>query len=158
MGPALYLIIAYNLGLAYHLLAIGSRERKERGRIIQGAIASYNLAYEMQMNLLRHNNNDNHNSPDPQKIEDELSSLRSIRFKLMILNNKSQLHKLNRCLNEHDRCLRLLMSTMMVVLDQQVIASNSESSIAPLWRIKLDGFLRNTASLVLLPEYTAVSA
>jgi hypothetical protein len=47
---------------------------------------------------------------------------------------------------------------MMMVVDQQVRASSIEGSIAPLWRIELDGFLRNTASLMLQPKISAVSA
>ena len=153
MGPALYVIIVYNLGLVKHLIAIGCSDNIEREKVIQGAIATYNLAHQMQASLLLQHES----SKDPCSTE-AATSLRSIRFEMMVLNNTSQLHKLNLCITEHDHCLRRLLSVMMMVVDQQVRASSIEGSIAPLWRIELDGFLRNTASLMLQPKISAVSA
>jgi hypothetical protein len=153
MGPALYVIIVYNLGLAKHIIAIGSSDNSERKKIIQGAIATYNLAHEMQASLLLQHEN----SKDPWSTE-AVASLRSIRFEMMVLNNMSQLHKLNLGTTEHDHCLRRLLSIIMMVVDQQVRALSTEGRIAPLWRIELDGFLRNTVSLMLQPGFSAVSA
>jgi len=153
MGPALYVIIVYNLGLVKHLIAIGSSNNSEREKVIQGAVATYNLAHQMQASLLLQHEN----SKDSWSTE-AAASLRSIRFEMMVLNNMSQLHKLNLCITEHDHCLRRLLSVMMMVVDQQVRASSIEGNIAPLWRIELDGFLRNSASLILQPEISASSA
>ena len=148
MGPALHLIIVYNLALVYHMIATTGKmsDAKQRKKIIHAAITTYNLAFKSHGNLLRLNDH----------TEEITNSLRSIRFKMMILNNTSQLYKMNRNETKYNNIRKMLLSIMMVVVDQRVRASSVDSNnIPPLWRIELEGFVRNTASLVLLPKYTA---
>ncbi len=150
MGPALLIIITYNLGLLNHLSAMGNSDRNGRRKAIRSAMASYNLAFETQGNLLQHNSFRSSNALT--------ASIRSIRFKLMVINNMSQLHKLNSDKFNHDRCLKLLLSIIMVMVDQHVQALNTESKVAKLLRIELDGFLQNSSCLILKPKYTADAA
>ena len=153
MGHALYLLIIFNLGLANHLIATNTSDDGERKtKIINSAIASYQLAYEMQTNILQNE------KPSNTQSMAIAGSVRSIRFQMMILNNISQLYKLNQRMRESDACLRRLLSLAMMVVDQQAQATNKASTLAPIWRIDLEGFLHNTSSLILQQCYTAESA
>jgi len=153
MGPTLNLIIAFNLGLANQLLlAEVNNNKDERNKAIRGAIRAYNLTYNMQESLLQMEN-----SRNPQ-VTKAGSSIWSARFQLMVLNNISELYKLNSNVSEYDNCLRRLLSIMMIVVDQQVRASTTGNNIAPMWRIDMEGFIRNTSILVLQVECTAASA
>ncbi len=151
MGPALLIIVSYNLGLVYHLIAMACNNENERKKIIRGSMTSYNLAYETQGNLLQH-------QCCSVNRETLIASIKSVRFKLMVINNMSQLHKLNADKINHDLCLQILMSIMMVMVDGHVQTLNTNGKIVRMLLIELGGFLRNTSCLILKPKYTADAA
>ncbi len=147
MGPALLLVIAHNLGLAHHLVALGC-EGSQRKDNVRSAMASYNIAYQTQTSLIEHQPID--------RNEVETAAIRSNQFKMIIINNMSHLHKLNTDAMKHDHCLRMLLPIIMLVVDQQGRTANTtEKSSSP---IELQGFLRNISPLILRPKYTADTA
>ena len=147
MGPALLLVITHNLGLAHHLIALGS-EGSQRKDNVRSAMASYNIAYQTQTNLIEHQPID--------RNEAETAAIRSNQFKMIIINNMSHLHKLNTDEMKHDHCLRMLLPIIMLVVDQQGLTANTAETTSP--QIELEGFLNNIAPLILRPKYTADTA
>ena len=133
MGPALYLIIIFNLALTNHLIALNhsnnsentvddtthpnshrspgeynnSRSHASKARDL------YKLTYEMQANLL-----DQERQKDPALISvPYLVALRSIRFELVLLNNTSHVYGMLGEAAKQTECLERLQSTMMIVVD-----------------------------------------
>ena len=158
MGPALYLIITFNLALANHLIAIGNRNNvSERNRTADRARELYKLTYKMQANLLQHES-----QRDPSTVSPAFTiALRSIRFEMIILNNISQVYNLTENVTERDRCLERLLSTMMIVVDHNVRilgTDQGEGTVDQMWEINMDCFLLNTTDLVLRPSYTSNAA
>jgi hypothetical protein len=152
MGPALYLIVTFNLALTNHLIALKHTHNvRERNNHAGKARELYKLTYEMQANLLRHES-----QKDTSTISlTSLAALRSIRFELIILNNNSQVYGLTQNESEKEDCLKKLHSTIMIVVDHKARTIGTEHRLL---KIDLDGFLKNTAHLVLEPVCTSDAA
>eukprot|EP00536_Pseudo-nitzschia_multiseries_P008546 jgi/Psemu1/20704/gm1.20704_g len=157
MGPALYLIITFNLALTNHLMGLSTQTVADRANRADKALELYQLTYDMQANILHHES-----EKDPPLASPTFSaSIRSIRFEMMILNNIGQIHKkLTRNSIEHNKSFRRLLSTMMIVVDHHVRITTAEGAVPidPIWQIDMDGFLKNTVYLILGNIYTSGSA
>jgi len=211
MGPALYLVITFNLALTNHLLALQSAAAAllDKGvvpaatKLAAKARDLYKLTYEMQGKLL-HNESRKEDSIISRKV---ITSIKSIRFELILLNNLARVCQLLEQLDttkhqyksnkiddsddeieeeeleqsEHETYLQKLHSTLMIVVDHNVqrigendrtehaTAENNTNSSARrsgsssnanhnMWKIDLDGFMRNALPLVLRPSYTSSAA
>jgi hypothetical protein len=160
MGPAFFLIVTFNLALTNHLIALKCADKvRERNKYAGKARELYKLTHEMQANLIRHES-----QKDPSMMSlTFLGALRSIRFELIILNNSSQVYGLTENESEKEQCLKKLHSTMMIVVDHNARTIGTEqgessSTSDSLWKIDLDGFLKNTEHLVLEPVFTSDAA
>lgn len=160
MGPAFFLIVTFNLALTYHLIALKRDNNvRERNKYAGKARELYKLTHEMQANLIRHES-----QKGPSMISlTFLGALRSIRFELIILNNNSQVYGLTENESEKEECLKKLHSAMMIVVDHNARTIGTEqgessSTSDSLWKIDLDGFLKNTEHLVLEPVITSEAA
>ena len=161
MGPALYLIITFNLALTNHLMGLcANNTATERATRAGKALELYKLTYRMQANILHRETEDTRDKDPslPSWSPAFAAAVRSIRFEMMILNNTSQVHKkLTRDPTMHRWCLRRLLSTMMIVVDHQMRVATAEGAVPidPMWQIDMDGFFKNTIYLILGDAYTS---
>jgi len=168
MGPALYLIITFNLALTNHLMALcATATTTERAKRATNALELYRLTYRMQATILHREDpgaaaagtgDDDKDGAPPSSPPAFAAAVRSIRFEMMVLNNTSQVHKtLTRDPLQHRWCLRRLLSTMMIVVDHRVRVATAEGAVPidPAWQIDMDGFFRNTIYLILGDSYTS---
>ena len=148
-------IIMYNLALASHHMAvkIANNLAKEETKIIDFALSTYRFVYE---NLLIREDG-------TTSAPTESSPLRSIRFEIIILNNICQMYQFNHLRRndnnfayEHYR--RRLLSTMMVVVDHNLMATTSTDNTGLPQRIQLDDSLRNTILEMFESRSTAPTA
>lgn len=125
MGPALPLIITFNLGLAHHLSAIeeecsGEMSRKKLQKVLQ----LYELAHRFQM-------------------EEEDEQVNCVLFTMIISNNLGEIHRVVQNHTKHVLCLEHLLSTMMFMVDCKHSSTMDDESDL----LELDGFFRNTSQL-----------
>ncbi len=113
------LILTFNLALAHHLNAIDN-QCIDRSKL-QRVLRLYELAYRWQ-------------------IEEEDIQTESLRFTMVIANNLGEIHRLVSNHEKHQKCLEHLLSTLMFMVDCHEMESNV---------MDMDGFLRNTAELML---------
>lgn len=170
IGPALSLIIVYNIALANHLIAVYTTNNTsgERKIYVSSALAIYRFIYEKLL------------AEDKNKSEFELhrpvlASLQSVRFEMIILNNICEMYSLNddnlllvgNSTNNHDsggkqqHYRRRLWSIMMVVVDHNLMATNDtdgNSNTERMWRIQLDNFIKNAITMISESERNAGAA
>lgn len=159
MGSTLFLIIIFNLALAHHLEAVrNGHPKKKRDKIIDKTLSLYELTYKWQLKLLCRYKSDEEMEADPTPAP-SCSSVTSIRFNMIIRNNLSQIHRLTKDFSKYKRCLQYLLSTVMVVVEYKSRNNNSpvdSSTPSKDPRImNLDGFLHNTAAIMLEEDYCA---
>ena len=173
MGYTVYLIIVFNLALSNHLKAITSKnENKNCTDFINRALAWYDHAMKWQARLTdrnsRHQSNhyfDESNicneSPSPSSTLP--FSFNSMRFNMILLNNTSQVYRMSESHDPmmYEQCLHNLLSKLMLVIDCKSriktivqyydLSCFGEYSLQSLHnnRLELDGFVWNTASLIL---------
>ena len=122
MGVVLPLILTFNLALAHHLDAIESSVNEEVDRSkLQRVLRLYELAYRWQV--------------EEQDIQSD-----SLRFTMVIANNLGEIHRIVANHEKHQKCLEHLLSTLMFLVDCRDVDGNF---------MDMDGFLRNTAELIL---------
>lgn len=119
MGVVLPLILTFNLALAHHLDAIECDEI-DRSKL-QRVLRLYELAYRWQV--------------EEQDVQSE-----SLRFTMVIANNLGEIHRVVSNHEKHQKCLEHLLSTLMFLVDCRDVDGNV---------MDMDGFLRNTAELIL---------
>ena len=162
MGSTLFLIIIFNLALAYHLEAVDSgHSKKKQDTLIHKILSMYKLAHNWQLNLLCKGNAGETKKDDPKPLY-SCSSVTSIRFNMIIRNNLSQIHLLANDYSKYKRCLQFLLSTVMVVVEyksRNFTSSHERGTSSKDPRIMdIYGFLQNTTPLLLGGEYTAQPA
>eukprot|EP00536_Pseudo-nitzschia_multiseries_P012494 jgi/Psemu1/208843/e_gw1.481.21.1 len=162
MGSTIFLIIVFNLALARHLEAVDCvHSKREQHKLVGKTLSLYQLAYSWQLKLLRKNNTkvtkNRHSKPFAY-----CSSVRSIRFNMIILSNLSQIHRLVNDYQKYKRCLQYLLSTVMVVVEY-----NSRNSTRSHGRrttpedpraMNLNGFLQNATPVILDDDQCAQAA
>jgi len=148
MGSIRFLVILFNLALAQHLKALSSSEDKKE-HPTKKALLLYELIFEYWSRLQGRSSK-----------EDAPCRANNIRFVMIIYNNLSQMYRLVNNSTKQKQCLQHLLSTVMVVIDNK--ARNVHTSFTPVtsqnsnsdcddaaFRNSLDGFLTNTATLML---------
>ena len=150
MGGTLFLIIIFNLALAHHLQALG--KTRKRDTIVKKTLQLYQLTHECYLKLLGKDSDASRASSISSLVS--CSSVASFRFNMIIQNNISQLHRLVNDQNKYDRCRQHLLSSVMVVLDYKKTRVKSDNnSSSSTWidprSMEIEGFLTNTASLIL---------
>lgn len=159
MGGTLFLIIIFNLALAHHLQALGKYhlqalgKTRKRDTIVQKTLQLYQLTHECYLKLL---GNDNKEASEVSSISSlvSCSSVASFRFNMILQNNISQLHRLVDDQSKYDRCRQHLLSSVMVVLDYKTrVKTDNDDNSTNTWNdpraMEIEGFLTNTASLIL---------
>jgi len=161
MGATLFLVIIFNLALAYHLKALdGHHTKKERDTIIQKTLSMYELSHWWQLKLLSKDKKGN--STSSTRAAASYSSVASIRFNMIIQNNLSQIYLLINDNSKYKRCLQQLLSTVMVVLDYKTTSTNNTDASRITSEdprvIEIEGFLTNTTALILGDGHCAQAA
>lgn len=159
MGSTLFLIIIFNLALAHHLEAVrNGHPKKKRDKIIDKTLSLYELTYKWQLKLLCRDKSDEEMEADPTPAP-SCSSVTSIRFNMIIRNNLSQIHRLTKDYSKYKRCLQYLLSTVMVVVEYRSRNYNSQVDSSTPSKdpriMNLDGFLHNTAAIMLEEDHCA---
>ena len=130
MGSALTLIIIFNLGIAHHLNAITSTKRARTK--IKKTLQLYQVAH----NCLEKYRRDNH----------YCDAMADVRFKMILCNNLSHIHRFLGDVLKHRQCIEQLMSIIMYVVDINKARNVEYGSIL------LDGCIRNIAPLILTAQ------
>jgi hypothetical protein len=126
MGPALHLILTFNLALVHHLSAMED-EQVSRNKF-QKVLRLYELAYRYC-------------------IEEEYDQVDCILFTMIISNNLGEIHRVVNNTTKHVVCLEYLLSTMVFMV--HYMHNNNEDSLELELELELDGFLRNACQLIL---------
>jgi len=154
MGPALSLIITFNLGLAKHLRAIeGEQESVKpntcRRALLERSLRLYQAVHDCLRSSSRASNERSHENFDNETMEDSAT-----QFKLILCNNICHVHH---CLNNpirlssdskctyHKYLERLLLALVSVVLRKAVrtsIESNCNDNNLRRFSIDHEGFWR----------------
>lgn len=149
MGGTLFLIIIFNLALAHHLQALG--KRRKRDTIVRKTLQLYQLTHKCYLKLLGKDSEASRASSISSLVS--CSSVASFRFDMIIQNNISQLHRLVNDQNKYDRCRQHLLSSVMVALDYKNRVKSDNNNSSSTWNdpraMEIEGFLTNTASLIL---------
>ena len=151
------LVIAFNLALANHLRVryLYSHEVQTIEGSRQALIASLKL-YELVASLLCH-----------LVPHNGCSGMGILRFSMALCNNLGEIHRMLGNHEHHRSCLQELLSTTMVLVSERssTTISHDSSTVSPgrpqiedfSCSFELEGFLRNTTSLV-LHDYCACQA
>lgn len=133
IGPALPLIITFNLALGIHLYALQQNAPAARKEKLRKALKLYELAYRLQMK--------------------ENQRLQCVRFTIILANNLAEIHRATENYAKQRLCLQHLLSALMFVVDnkQQLGATVAKSG-------ELDGFFRNTSQLIFPTKSQCASA
>ena len=121
MGPALPLIITFNLALAHHTRLIQDKKTNDRDAMNK-VLRLYECAYRFQ-------------------VQEANEMVASIPFTMIIANNLSQIHRAANNHSKHMKCLQHLLSTVMFLVDGQQTQDRTD--------LDMDGFLQNASSLIL---------
>jgi hypothetical protein len=129
MGLVLPKILIFNLALVHHLSLLEKKKmsRKKLTKVLQ----LYELAYRLQSEYY-----DDDQTP-------------CLGFALIICNNLGEIHRMVNNRSKYARCLQHLLSTMMFMMVECREQQN--------YSLELDGFLRNTSSLILLSQSAAAA-
>eukprot|EP00751_Fragilariopsis_kerguelensis_P042505 CAMPEP_0171017670 /NCGR_PEP_ID=MMETSP0736-20130129/27630_1 /TAXON_ID=186038 /ORGANISM="Fragilariopsis kerguelensis, Strain L26-C5" /LENGTH=394 /DNA_ID=CAMNT_0011453669 /DNA_START=9 /DNA_END=1193 /DNA_ORIENTATION=+ len=180
MGSSLCLIISFNLALAYHLKAIAAsmnmkksnnKSSRQDQKYMTVALKLYTYVIRWQTRLIRQNYYNESNS-----MLSTAASFHNIRFKMVLLNNMSQIHRCDNSITcsptdnkdrkqkHHEKsytmCLELLMSQIMLIVEYKtrISSSSSSSSIPYIMRADLKRFLQNTSPLLLMNRSSSSSS
>lgn len=180
MGYTVYLIIVFNLALSNHLKAITSKNKnKNRTDFFNRALAWYNHAMDCQARRTDRNSRhqsyyyfDDNNTCNESPSSPLPLSFNTMQFNMIVLNNTSQVYRIS---ENHDpimyqQCLHNLLSKLMLVIDCKSriktiaqyydVGSGEYSLQSRRWlhnRLELNGFVWNTASLILQEQCADVA-
>jgi len=161
MGSTLCLIIAFNLALAYHLKAITVTEtsRTIYHKYMSVATKLYTHVIRWQTRLV------DENYYADSTMSTTSATFNSMRFKMILLSNMSQIHRSNCLVNEENNqhqknkasyqlCLELLLSNIMIVVEYKTRIfsnnNNASSSLLPyIMMADLERFLQNTSPILM---------
>ena len=145
MGKPSTLIIMYNLALAHHLKAIAMNDSQSSCSLLEGysmkvikqALKLYELTYQLHCE----NTCELEQHPKLQCNQEESieQSVTSLRFTMIISNNLGQIHRAAGNTEKHQMCLQHLLSTIMYMVDSQIIILHSS---------EMDGFYQNVSPLM----------
>jgi hypothetical protein len=185
MGPALFLIITFNLALAHHLSLTavnGSSSNTadtsiSRNTMIKKTLQLYELSNKWHIRLskgprhLSYDSSSMHHKHQQLKecsSEDPASAVLSIRFNLIIFNNLSHIHRLANNHSKHRQCLEHLLSTVMLALEYKARTTsnnagdddhhdNHHGADDCILLMDLDGLLQNASTLILQEQCAEVA-
>ena len=186
MGSALYLIITFNLAIAHHLGTSTSTSSgisidlvptttvsdTNREAIIGKTLQLYKIALEWHLRLSNRNCRQDQYESDDSRMDPEqgpsfFSS--SIRFKMVIYNNLSQMYRLIHNHSMHQLYTQQLLSTLMVVIEYKIRNAVMDSTGGTLQTnsgyyedsfrfMDLNHFIQNSSHLILHKKQSAEAA
>ena len=175
MGSTLFLVITFNLAIAHHLYVMNCANNSAimtstattststsaaaskataivtREKVINKTLQFYNLAFNCQSGIFH--------QEQQESTTTTTTTMSSIRFNMIIHNNLSQIYRLMNNPTKHRQSLNHLLSAVMIVIEYKTRnddennnnANNNNSNMygSDPRCMDLDGFLHNTAPLIL---------
>lgn len=167
MGRTLFLIITFNLAMAYHLSAMDILACEDRSSNTNLQQTSGNkIKKALQLYEVCNNWHSRITSASMQRRNDCDTGASSIRFRIIISNNLSHIHNLGSNCIKQRQSLEYLLSNVMIAVEYKTRAtSNNDTSPTEsssdntndLCTTNLEGFLMN-ASRLFLQESCAEAA
>ena len=164
MGSIGFLIILFNLALAQHLKATSSSENHKGKHSIKKALLLYEIIFEYWSRF-----QGGSSSSEEEEVPQQHYASDSVRFAMIMYNNLSQMYHLVDDPTKQRKCLQLLLSTVMVAVDRNkgkttISQNNNDSSSNDCvdddvaFRKSLDGFIKNTAAVLMAQDQCAEMA
>jgi len=167
MGRTLFLIVTFNLAMAYHLSAMATTSCTEAcedhtsklrrsGNKIKKALQLYEVSHNWHSRI-------NSRRTSHECDASQTTGVSSIRFRIILSNNLSHIHRLGSNYTKQRQCLEHLLSTIMIAVEYKTRTSNDNDAPTEVSRNgelctkNLEGFLMN-ASRLFLQENCAEAA
>lgn len=175
MGRTLFLIVTFNLAMAHHLSAMSTsaamptactlameertpNQAQSCGNKIKKALQLYEVCHTWYTRMTSRPTRHDCNTSHPTGVS-------SIRFRMILSNNMSHIHRLGSNCAKQRQCLEHLLSAVMVAVEYKTRTSNHNNTAAnpepshngDLCTTNLEGFLMN-ASRLFLQENCAEAA
>jgi len=149
LGTTCFFVILFNLALTNHLKTI--RRKHLSGTSVQAVVHLYELIFEYWRRI----------QADCSAQRESDTTTASLKYVMILLNNLSQLYKLQKNFTQQEKCLEQLLSIVMMAVESnsRVPATeqnnnDSQKQCQESFQKSIDGFLTN----LMQPEQCAQAA